>query len=231
MAVRRKKDTTGTGAGGGPREPKKPAARKRVSTKTATQPKAAVPVKRTQKSTAPKSAAVEELENVGADVVPTVTIRADVEAASMGDVAGVASTPDAALSEGGPIGIVKPVVESAAIREHTIDQIEPEVSAMPSSLLSDWDLHLFNEGTHQNLWEKLGAHLVRTGGHLEHHDGPERERAKLHTLTVVGREAEIDVCEPDPRALADTRLEHPLDRVARDAAPVVAHGHAQPAPP
>jgi 1,4-alpha-glucan branching enzyme len=26
------------------------------------------------------------------------------------------------------------------------------------SLLSDWDYHLFNEGSHQRLWEKLGAH-------------------------------------------------------------------------
>ena len=168
MAVRRKKDTTGTGEGGGPREPKKPVARKRVSTKTAAEPKAAAPRKR-----APKNAALEELEHAGGDVVPVVTVRADVAAASlsdmtpgdvaMGDVAGVASTADAALSEGGPIDVVKPVVEPAAIREHTSDKNEPEVSAMPSSLLTDWDLHLFNEGTHHNLWEKLGAHLVPGG--------------------------------------------------------------------
>src|SRR6185436_16792730 len=33
----------------------------------------------------------------------------------------------------------------------------------PSSLLSDWDFHLFNEGTHHRLWEKLGAHLTAEG--------------------------------------------------------------------
>jgi len=32
-----------------------------------------------------------------------------------------------------------------------------------STLFSDWDLHLFNEGTHLRLWEKLGAHLVPGG--------------------------------------------------------------------
>src|SRR5262245_18087747 len=33
----------------------------------------------------------------------------------------------------------------------------------PRTLLSDWDYHLFNEGSHQRLWEKLGAHLVPGG--------------------------------------------------------------------
>jgi len=33
----------------------------------------------------------------------------------------------------------------------------------PNTLFSDWDLHLFNEGTHLRLWEKLGAHLVPGG--------------------------------------------------------------------
>jgi 1,4-alpha-glucan branching enzyme len=32
-----------------------------------------------------------------------------------------------------------------------------------SSLLTDQDLHLFNEGTHLRLWEKLGAHVVEGG--------------------------------------------------------------------
>jgi 1,4-alpha-glucan branching enzyme len=31
------------------------------------------------------------------------------------------------------------------------------------SLLSEWDFHLFNEGTHVKLWEKLGAHIVPGG--------------------------------------------------------------------
>ena len=31
------------------------------------------------------------------------------------------------------------------------------------TLLSDWDFHLFNEGSHTRLWEKLGAHPVKGG--------------------------------------------------------------------
>ena len=142
MAVRRKKDTTGTGEGGGPQEPMKPAARKRVSAKTA-----AAPAVKKRKPAAPKNAATEELENVGADVVPSVPIEAIV-------------LPSEVKADAAPVTVL---VDPGAIREHTIDQIEPEVSAMPESLLSDWDLHLFNEGTHHNLWEKLGSHIVPGG--------------------------------------------------------------------
>src|SRR5437763_16750442 len=49
----------------------------------------------------------------------------------------------------------------SAIAEHRIDQIAPE--AETRALLSDWDLHLFNEGTHRKLWEKLGSHIVPGG--------------------------------------------------------------------
>jgi 1,4-alpha-glucan branching enzyme len=34
----------------------------------------------------------------------------------------------------------------------------------PESLLSDWDYHLFNEGSHHKLWEKLGSHLIEQAG-------------------------------------------------------------------
>ena len=68
-------------------------------------------------------------------------------------------------------------------------------------------------------------------GHLEPDDRAERERAQLHALTVVRGEAEIDVGEADPGAFPHAGLEHALDRVARDAAAVVAHRHAQPAAP
>ena len=33
-----------------------------------------------------------------------------------------------------------------------------------TSLLSDWDYHLFNEGSHHRLWEKLGAHVMEREG-------------------------------------------------------------------
>jgi 1,4-alpha-glucan branching enzyme len=38
------------------------------------------------------------------------------------------------------------------------------VLAGGASLLGDQDLHLFNEGTHQRLYEKLGSHLVIVDG-------------------------------------------------------------------
>jgi 1,4-alpha-glucan branching enzyme len=34
----------------------------------------------------------------------------------------------------------------------------------PTTLLSDWDYHLFNEGSHHRLWDKLGAHLLEKDG-------------------------------------------------------------------
>jgi 1,4-alpha-glucan branching enzyme len=37
------------------------------------------------------------------------------------------------------------------------------------SLLTDDDLHLFNEGTHYDLWKKLGAHVVHQSGLLGTH--------------------------------------------------------------
>jgi 1,4-alpha-glucan branching enzyme len=42
--------------------------------------------------------------------------------------------------------------------------IEVGVHTDVSSLLSDWDYHLFNEGSHTRLWEKLGAHVVTRAG-------------------------------------------------------------------
>ena len=38
-----------------------------------------------------------------------------------------------------------------------------DVESEPRSVLSDWDYHLFNEGSHHRLWEKLGARLVPGG--------------------------------------------------------------------
>jgi 1,4-alpha-glucan branching enzyme len=39
-----------------------------------------------------------------------------------------------------------------------------DLHASANSLLSDWDYHLFNEGSHTRLWEKLGAHVVTRDG-------------------------------------------------------------------
>jgi 1,4-alpha-glucan branching enzyme len=40
----------------------------------------------------------------------------------------------------------------------------PEVAGGSTSLLSDDDVHLFNEGTHLRLWERLGSHLTSRDG-------------------------------------------------------------------
>jgi 1,4-alpha-glucan branching enzyme len=160
MAVRKK-------SGGSDGSKKAAAPRKRVTTgKTVAAPRTRTP-----------KAAAEELVHVGADVVPTVPVEAealvsqpDELLSEAGPILPDANTTTSALSEAGPIGVdldttpapEESVVDSDAIREHTIDQIVPEATR-PETLFSDWDLHLFNEGTHHRLWEKLGSHIVPGG--------------------------------------------------------------------
>jgi hypothetical protein len=43
-------------------------------------------------------------------------------------------------------------------------KVRHDASRVNESLLTDFDLHLFNEGTHDRLYEKLGAHAgVKAG--------------------------------------------------------------------
>ncbi len=65
--------------------------------------------------------AVEELQNVGADVIPSGPVT----------VTSLAST---------------------------------EIGEQSDTILSDWDLHLFNEGSHHKLYEKLGSHIMEREG-------------------------------------------------------------------
>lgn len=44
--------------------------------------------------------------------------------------------------------------------------IAPEQNSTAAALLTDYDLHLFNEGTHTHLNRKLGAHPVDLNGVL-----------------------------------------------------------------
>ena len=164
--------------------PQPPAGGRRTSARTVAEPAA-----RTRRPSAktPASNVLDELQNVGADFVPSVPIEADAPAAATAGISSIATIPDEQLSEGGPIlqadavsapsdvtkrtipqtsgaagasGIVVP----AAIREHTVDQIAPvQTSQHAESLLSDWDVHLFAEGTHHKLWQKLGSHIVAGG--------------------------------------------------------------------
>ena len=132
MAIRRKKEKD--------KEKEAPAApdaavekpKKTSSSKTAAAPKRA-------KATVNK--VVEELQNVGADVVPSVPISTE----------DLVVTPEAREKQE-----LRP-----SIQEHKIDQVQPSTE---TSLLSDWDLHLFNEGSHHKLWEKLGSRVVSRNG-------------------------------------------------------------------
>jgi 1,4-alpha-glucan branching enzyme len=42
--------------------------------------------------------------------------------------------------------------------------VEGQPRQASASLLTDFDLHLFNEGTHTRLYQKLGAHIVELEG-------------------------------------------------------------------
>ncbi|MEO6259740.1 MAG: hypothetical protein ABIP63_05290, partial [Thermoanaerobaculia bacterium] len=78
---------------------------------------------------------------MGADVVPSVPIEVSVQSTSSRK----RSTKPESGSDGpsGGAGKAKPAT---------------------ATLLSDWDYHLFNEGSHQRLWEKLGAHSMESAG-------------------------------------------------------------------
>jgi 1,4-alpha-glucan branching enzyme len=76
----------------------------------------------------------EEAQNVGADVVPEMPIDVAVEALS-----------------------------DRAVEQQPAPKAQQLNSSTPQSLLTDQDFHLFNEGTHLDLWRKLGAHLVPGG--------------------------------------------------------------------
>ncbi|MFZ2492011.1 MAG: 1,4-alpha-glucan branching protein GlgB [Thermoanaerobaculia bacterium] len=60
---------------------------------------------------------------------------------------------------------VSDVVDTASIRDHRVDQIEPVVAELTDeNSVGEWDLHLFNEGTHHKLWTKMGSHLTEQEG-------------------------------------------------------------------
>ncbi|MDQ3283890.1 MAG: hypothetical protein M3Q69_21005, partial [Acidobacteriota bacterium] len=82
-----------------------PAAKKPAPKPAAAPAKKQAPVPTSKKSSSKRApnAAAEELQAVGADVVPSVTIEADAEASALGAPQRVAATPDVKLSEAGPI--------------------------------------------------------------------------------------------------------------------------------
>jgi 1,4-alpha-glucan branching enzyme len=55
--------------------------------------------------------------------------------------------------------------EAQAVGADIVPTVTIEVDLPASSpFLSDWDFHLFNEGSHTRLWEKLGSHVVTRDG-------------------------------------------------------------------
>ena len=53
--------------------------------------------------------------------------------------------------------------EAQAVGADIVPRVSIAVDA-PATLLSDWDYHLFNEGSHHRLWEKLGSHPMERDG-------------------------------------------------------------------
>ncbi|MEA2490983.1 MAG: 1,4-alpha-glucan branching enzyme, partial [Acidobacteriota bacterium] len=179
MAVRGKKSTTtdssqATEAAKPPATATTKAAAPKATAAKAVKAVAKVPAKVVKAATkapaklAPKKAAaappsapavdVDEMQTVGADVVPRETITVDVPIAAEPVDPIPAPTVDATM-------FAPAEAASETHAEPPVTHIiatEPEATT-PSSLLSDWDFHLFAEGTHSKLWQKLGSHIVPGG--------------------------------------------------------------------
>jgi 1,4-alpha-glucan branching enzyme len=75
---------------------------------------------------------------VGVDVVPSVPVEVDL--------------PRVEATQPAIVPAVPALMTETRTEEDT------------RSLLSDWDYHLFNEGSHTRLWQKLGSHVVTRDG-------------------------------------------------------------------
>jgi 1,4-alpha-glucan branching enzyme len=151
MAIRKKND---------PATP--PATPEQKNAKT-TKPKKKPATKQRTAAKSRSESALEELQAVGGDFVPTVTVEADADRNAAVPAAEQAASRRSQNEDGAETAPAQPAGRQRSMTiEHTIDQIAP-IPDRPESLLSDWDLHLFNEGTHHKLWEKLGSHVVAGG--------------------------------------------------------------------
>jgi 1,4-alpha-glucan branching enzyme len=164
MAIRKKKGSDGD-------TPRTMAKKSTVSTKTTAvktmrkKPAPAVASHATSRATA----VIDELQAVGADVVPSVPIVSEAAAQPPGFVADphpaeVEHTEPEPEPAPAAVAIA---AEPEVMREPALDPVEPalvpENQAPVSVELTDWDVHLFAEGTHYKLWEKLGSHVVADG--------------------------------------------------------------------
>ena len=137
-----------------PKMERRKAARKPVvKAKTTKKPATAKVEGRRSKVEKSPDPVIEELQTVGADVIPSVTI----EAVREHTVEGAPERSDrvSPSREGGEGSQDTKVAQS----EGRIAQVDEN-----GSLLSDADLYLFNEGSHNRLWEKLGSHISAREG-------------------------------------------------------------------
>ena len=81
-------------------------------------------------------------------------------------------------------GILSANLASEANRGAAGKSREPSDSAVPGSVFSDFDLHLFGEGHHFRIYELLGAHAKNLGGKLGTHFAVWAPNAK--SVSVVG---------------------------------------------
>jgi 1,4-alpha-glucan branching enzyme len=58
----------------------------------------------------------------------------------------------------------EPQAPAPPATQPTAPAAAPQPAPQPTLQLSDWDFHLFNEGSHTRLWEKLGAHPMERDG-------------------------------------------------------------------
>jgi 1,4-alpha-glucan branching enzyme len=183
----RRKKTTAAASGGKPANgaPQKPSAVKARPAVTGEAADASSAGSGSERATVPalEASAAPQAPSTASETSTVTGGAADASAAGSGNERATLSAPEAGAAPQEPLVAQKPsvarqpsvptaapptahresLVDPHAIREHTIDQIEPEAAMPPESLLSDWDLHLFNEGTHHKLWEKLGNHAVSGG--------------------------------------------------------------------
>jgi len=157
MAIRRKKDSTSQPPADPPTKNgelgKTPAVPSKKQTIATAKPKKAAPRK-------PKATAmIEETQNLGADVVPTVTIDVDVPATRKEPeglaekTAGPARAPNAAS-----------IVADDEAPARSPAKLQLQEDAPPPPLFTDHDVYLFAEGSHHELWEKLGSHAGERDG-------------------------------------------------------------------
>src|SRR5437588_12584685 len=112
----------------------------------------------TRKRTTKSAKLAEEMQTVGADIVPSVTVT--VEGSHRGERPAAEAAAAPPRNDDVPQALPVPEIETRSTnnRQPAADSRER------GEQFDEWDFHLFNEGTHTRLWEKLGAHITKRDG-------------------------------------------------------------------